>query len=86
MDALIDLVAHKRSLLKVLEVNLDDEADADGPSLWLGAGEIAARQARAQYDFACTNAETLVAARKSMGPRDRTRPSSGQPREAGARP
>ena len=67
LDALIDLVAHKRPLLKVLEVNLDDDADSDIPSLWLGADEIAARQACAQYDFACTNAETLVAARKKHG-------------------
>ncbi len=48
-------------------MNLDDDADSDIPSIWLGAGEIAARQACAQYDFACTNAEMLVAARKKHG-------------------
>lgn len=69
---LIDLVAHKRPLLKVLEVAFEDDdaaaaVPADGSSLWLEGGEAGARQACTRYDFASANPDALVAAEKRHG-------------------
>lgn len=66
LDAVLDLVAHKRPQLKVLEINLTNGGDGPVSSLWLGAGDVAARQACHQYDFACSDAETLVTARRQF--------------------
>ncbi|KAI1460694.1 hypothetical protein F4805DRAFT_372476 [Annulohypoxylon moriforme] len=57
LDTVIDLIAHKKPALKVLEVNLDDE---DTSNLWFGANDFTARSAYAQYDFGTSNAKTLV--------------------------
>lgn len=57
LDTIIDLIAHKKPALKVLEVNLKD---ADPSSLWFGAGDLSARAAYSQYDFASPDAKTLV--------------------------
>ncbi|KAI1213019.1 uncharacterized protein F4807DRAFT_471537 [Annulohypoxylon truncatum] len=57
LDTVIDLIAHKKPALKVLEVNLDDE---DASNLWFGVNDFTARSAYAQYDFGTSNAKTLV--------------------------
>ncbi|AEO62906.1 polyketide synthase [Thermothielavioides terrestris NRRL 8126] len=67
VSAVIDLLAHKRPRLRVLEVNLNGGTDGNVSSLWLDAGEAAARQACSQYDFASSDAEGLVAAQRKFG-------------------
>lgn len=57
LDTIVDLIAHKKPALKVLEVNLNE---ADTSSLWFGASDLSARAAYAQYDFASNDAKTLV--------------------------
>ncbi|KAI1375608.1 hypothetical protein F4677DRAFT_112302 [Hypoxylon crocopeplum] len=57
LDMLIDLIAHKKPMLKVLEINLDE---ADTSCLWFETNDMAPRLAYSQYDFACSNAKTLV--------------------------
>ena len=57
LDTMVDLIAHKKPGLKVVEVNLDD---GDASSLWFEGNEVAARAAYAQYDFATSDAKTLV--------------------------
>ena len=57
LDIVVDLIAHKKPALKVLEVNLDD---TDTSSMWFGAADFSARAAYSQYDFASPNAKTLV--------------------------
>ncbi|KAI2478942.1 polyketide synthase 2 [Pyrenophora tritici-repentis] len=63
LDDIIDLVAHKTPRLKVLEIAIDIASTAD--PLWLhnssGSGVRAARVACAHYDFATSEAQTLVA-------------------------
>jgi acyl transferase domain-containing protein len=63
LDYIIDLVAHKTPRLKVLEIAIDSASAAD--PLWLhnssGSGVRAARVACAHYDFATSEAQTLVA-------------------------
>ncbi|OTA81918.1 hypothetical protein M434DRAFT_85057 [Hypoxylon sp. CO27-5] len=57
LDTVIDLIAHKKPALKVLEVNLDDE---DTSCFWFGVNDFSARSAYAQYAFGSSNAKTLV--------------------------
>ncbi|KAI1122100.1 hypothetical protein F5Y10DRAFT_287542 [Nemania abortiva] len=58
LDLVIDLVAHKKPLLKVLEVNLDGK---DTSSLWLQkTADAVARAAYSRYDFVSTNSKSLV--------------------------
>ncbi|KAJ8131370.1 hypothetical protein O1611_g2254 [Lasiodiplodia mahajangana] len=58
LDVIIDLVAHKKPLLKVLEVNVDGE---DKSSLWLRkTADSTTRAAYSRYGFGSTNAESLV--------------------------
>ncbi|KAI0383025.1 hypothetical protein F5Y04DRAFT_270134 [Hypomontagnella monticulosa] len=57
LDTVIDLIAHKKPALKVLEVNLED---ADTSCLWFGNDDFSARSAYAQYTFGSSNAKTLV--------------------------
>ena len=57
LDAVVDLIAHKKPTLKVLEINLDE---TDVSSLWFQSSDASARAAYAQYDFASSNAKTLV--------------------------
>ncbi|KAK8033522.1 polyketide synthase [Apiospora marii] len=63
LHAVIDLIAHKKPMLKVLEVNLDE---ADTTSVWFGTDEMAARLAYIQYDFATVNAKTLVSVQSEL--------------------
>lgn len=63
LHAVIDLIAHKKPMLKVLEVNLDE---ADTTSVWFGPDNMAARLAYIQYDFATVNAKTMVAVQSEL--------------------
>lgn len=56
-DAVIDLIAFKNPVLKILEINLDP---VDISSLWFHGSGVSLRAAYAQYDFASTNAGLLV--------------------------
>ena len=56
-DTIIDLIAHKKPALKVLEVNLED---SDPSSLWFSATNSSARAAYAQYDFGSPDAKTVI--------------------------
>lgn len=56
-DTIIDLIAHKKPALNVLEVNLDN---IDTSSLWFGVNNSSARAAYARYDFASLDAKTVV--------------------------
>lgn len=57
LDQVIDLIAHKKPSLNVLEVDLDLN---DKSSRWFQVDEFAARMAYSKYGFASRNAETLV--------------------------
>lgn len=57
LDIIVDLIAHKKPALKVLEVNLDD---TDGSSIWLKDGNFPSRSAYSRYDFALSSAKELV--------------------------
>lgn len=56
-DTIIDLIAHKKPALRVLEVNLDN---TDTSSIWFDATNSSARAAYARYDFASPDAKTVV--------------------------
>jgi acyl transferase domain-containing protein len=58
VQLVIDLVAHKKPTLKVLEVSLDP---ANASSLWLDGGEASSRAAYAGYTFSSSDARSLVA-------------------------
>ncbi|KAI8626383.1 hypothetical protein F5Y19DRAFT_221991 [Xylariaceae sp. FL1651] len=58
LDAVIDLVAHKKPMLNILEVNLDH---SDTSCLWFETLDMAPRLAYSQYDFASIDAKALVA-------------------------
>ncbi|KAH7629517.1 putative polyketide synthase [Sordaria sp. MPI-SDFR-AT-0083] len=64
VDTIIDLIAHKRPLLKVLEVNLDK---ADRSSLWFSPKEMSPRQACTGYDLATTHSGTVAALEEEFG-------------------
>ncbi|KAK3947153.1 KR domain-containing protein, partial [Pseudoneurospora amorphoporcata] len=57
VDAIIDLIAHKKPLLKVLEVNFNK---SDKSSLWLSPKEMSARLACTGYDLAPPNPGTIA--------------------------
>lgn len=57
LDIVVDLIAHKKPALKVLEINLDN---TDTSCMWFDASKLSARAAYSQYDFASSNAKTLV--------------------------
>lgn len=57
LDTVIDLIAHKKPALKVLEVDLDD---ADTSCIWFDTSDFSARAAYSRYDFASSNVKTLV--------------------------
>lgn len=56
LDAVIDLVAHKKPLLRVLEINLDE---ADTSSLWLAPTDMSARSACSGYAVATTSSDMI---------------------------
>ncbi|KAI0534837.1 hypothetical protein GGR58DRAFT_519918 [Xylaria digitata] len=58
IDVVIHLIASKNPALKVMEINLDE---ADTSCVWFeGAGDSIARAAYSQYDFASSNARTVI--------------------------
>ena len=57
LDVMVDLIAHKKPTLKVLEINL---SETDDSSLWFRGRDVSVRAAYAQYHFASSNAKTLV--------------------------
>ncbi len=57
LDIVLDLIAHKKSALKVLEVNLDD---TNTSCMWFDASDLSIRAAYSKYDFVSSNAKALV--------------------------
>ncbi|KAG9520859.1 ketoacyl-synt-domain-containing protein, partial [Aureobasidium melanogenum] len=57
LDTVIDLAAHKKPLLKVLELNLEFTDDS---SLWFETSEMAARLAYSSYDLGTVDAKALI--------------------------
>ncbi|KAI0179034.1 hypothetical protein GGR52DRAFT_588832 [Hypoxylon sp. FL1284] len=57
IDTVIDLVAHKKPALKVLEINFSPE---DVSCLWFEAGDASTRAAYVEYSFCSPDAKTLV--------------------------
>lgn len=57
VQLVVDLIAHKKPTLKVLEVNLDP---VDASSLWLEGGDASSRAAYAAYTFSSSSAKSLV--------------------------
>ncbi|KAJ8062818.1 hypothetical protein OCU04_008076 [Sclerotinia nivalis] len=57
LDVVIDLVAHKKPGLRILEVNLNP---TEIMSVWFEPGDLPSRSAYLQYDFASDNAKDLV--------------------------
>ncbi|KAG8163144.1 hypothetical protein KVR01_007622 [Diaporthe batatas] len=60
LQAVIDLIAHKKPQLKVLELIVDDTSDDNVSSVWLVESVTAARDGCIQYNLACSNADKLV--------------------------
>jgi len=56
-DELLDLLAHRRPVLRVLEVNLGSN---NTESLWFGNGESTIRAAYSNYKFASADAAAIV--------------------------
>lgn len=57
IDTIVDLIAHKKPALKVLEVNLDN---TNTSSIWFGATNSSTRAAYTRYDFASPDAMTVA--------------------------
>ena len=57
INEVIDLAAHKKPTLKVMEANL---SSTDGSSLWFQGGNASSRAAYSQYHFASPDANTLI--------------------------
>lgn len=69
LNRVIDLIAHKKPALRVLEISLDE---ADTSCLWFEAGDLEARAAYSQYDFASTDGKTLIGIRTRYEGKDNT--------------
>ena len=69
LDSIIDLVAHKKPTLKILEVDLHSEGT---PSLWFQSADLSARAAYSKYDFASTDAKALVGVQTQYESRRKT--------------
>lgn len=57
LDTVIDLIAHKKPALRILEINLED---TDTSCIWFEAGDSSARAAYGQYTFGSPDAKILV--------------------------
>ncbi|KAI1504774.1 hypothetical protein F5X99DRAFT_405775 [Biscogniauxia marginata] len=57
LDTILDLIAHKKPALEILEIDLDGE---DTSCIWFGKGDSCTRAAYSRYDFASPNAKSLV--------------------------
>ena len=69
LNSIIDLVAHKKPTLRILEVNFDGE---DTSSLWFQTADMSARLAYSKYDFASTAANALVSVQAQYESRRKT--------------
>ena len=58
-DLVIDLIAHKKPALRVLEINLDA---SDSSSLWFDGGDGDSRAAYVEYTLVSTDAKSLIKA------------------------
>ncbi|KAI3323775.1 hypothetical protein HD806DRAFT_543948 [Xylariaceae sp. AK1471] len=56
-DVVIDLVAHEKPVLNVLEINLDP---SDSSCMWFEAGDAASRASYLRYDFASSDARNII--------------------------
>ena len=89
IQLVVDLIAHKKPTLRVLEVNLDL---ADASSLWFERGDAPSRAAYAAYAFGSYDAKSLVSAQTQHEERrdaafhllDPTKEALGLPEEANA--
>lgn len=57
IDIIVDLIAHKKPALKVLEINLDT---TDSSCLWFDGGDPSTRAAYLKYDFSSSDAKSLI--------------------------
>jgi len=57
LDIVLDLIAHKKSALKVLKVNLDD---TNTSCMWFDASDLSVRATYFKYDFVSSNVKALV--------------------------
>lgn len=57
IDLVVNLIAHKKPALKVLEVNLEPE---DLSNIWFEAGDASSRAAYVEYSFASSDAKSLI--------------------------
>ena len=57
VDQIVDLVAHKKPALKVLEINLDS---TDLSCIWFEGGDASSRAAYLEFTFASPNAKNLI--------------------------
>ncbi|RYP24614.1 hypothetical protein DL765_000440 [Monosporascus sp. GIB2] len=69
LNTIIDLVAHKKPLLRILEANIDGD---DTSSLWFQDANLSARAAYSRYDFASTDAKALVSVQTQYENRRKT--------------
>lgn len=63
VDAVLDLIAYKKPILKVLEINLDH---TDLSTLWFQGGDKAARVAYAAYDFATADGGAVISVQTAI--------------------
>ncbi|KAJ2981030.1 hypothetical protein NUW58_g6791 [Xylaria curta] len=56
LNTIIDLIAHKKPSLRILELNLDE---ADTSCIWFDGGNAAARAAYLEYVFGSPNAQSV---------------------------
>jgi acyl transferase domain-containing protein len=89
IQLVVDLIAHKKPTLNVLEINLDS---TDASSLWFEGGDVPSRAAYAAYAFGSYDAKNLVSTQTKHDERrdaafhllDPTKEALGLPEEATA--
>ena len=59
INMIVDLIAHKKPALKILEMNLET---TDASCLWFEAGDASSRAAYLEYSFTSTDAKSLISA------------------------
>ncbi|CAD6449305.1 eb0964f1-27a5-46b6-9504-99d5323d2a22 [Sclerotinia trifoliorum] len=69
LDTVIDLIAHKKPGLRILEVNLNP---SEIRSIWFDPGNLLSRSAYIQYDFASDNAKDLVSIQSKYNTKSNT--------------
>jgi hypothetical protein len=64
VDQVVDLIAHKKPALKVLEINLDE---TDSSCAWFASGDSSSRAAYLEYAFTSANAMNLIGVQTKHG-------------------